>query len=121
MIDESTLAQNVALAVKVLADPLRAEAPNGFPRDPGAAAAPGLYAWWADDTALAMLSAVLGASLVPLIYAGQAGAASGRSQMESRATLGSRIRGNHIGGNIRASTFRHTLAALERFSSGLII
>jgi GIY-YIG catalytic domain-containing protein len=40
-----------------------------------------------------------------LIYAGQAGAG------ESAATLGSRIRGNHLGVSIYASTFRVTLAS----------
>ena len=43
-----------------------------------------------------------------LIYAGQAGAGT------SRATLGSRIRGNHLGSDIYGSTFRLTLAAALR-------
>jgi hypothetical protein len=50
--------------------------------------------------------------LVPLIYAGQAGATSRRTKTESRATLRSRIGGNHLRGNIRSSNFRKTISAL---------
>ena len=46
------------------------------------------------------------------LYAGQAGAASSITSKPSGATLRSRIRGNHIRGNTRASTFRRTFAAL---------
>lgn len=72
---------------------------------------PGLYAWWADEKGRTVLAAALGAPLPELIYAGQAGAASSRSGAPSAATLRSRILGNHLGGQISASTFRRTLGA----------
>ena len=50
---------------------------------------------------------------VGLIYAGQAGAGN------SHATLGSRIRGNHLGSDIYGSTFRLTLASALRTSLAL--
>jgi hypothetical protein len=72
--------------------------------------APGLYAWWADSTGSSALSHHLGASVsAGIIYAGQAGANRGKI---SAATLRSRLRSNHIGGKIRNSTFRLTIAAV---------
>lgn len=76
--------------------------------------APGLYAWWADAPGLAQLSEALGGPLSPLVYAGQAGAASARSGRVGTATLRSRVLANHLGGNIRSSTFRLTLCAALR-------
>lgn len=69
-------------------------------------ASPGLYAWFVDVPGAKALSTAL-QSPIPtgLIYGGQAGAGS------STATLGSRIGGNHLGGNTYGSTFRLTLAA----------
>jgi len=67
---------------------------------------PGIYAWFVDRPGATDITAGLGISLgVGLIYAGQAGAGS------SSATLASRIRRNHLGGNIYGSTFRLTLAS----------
>ena len=66
----------------------------------------GLYSWWADQPGADHLSAGLELPLrAGLIYAGQAGA--GRS----RATLRSRIGGNHLHGNVYGSTMRLTLAS----------
>jgi hypothetical protein len=45
------------------------------------------------------------------IYAGQAGATKWPSGKVGKATLGSRIGGNHLRGSISASTFRSTLAS----------
>lgn len=75
---------------------------------------PGLYAWWVDDEGAHVLSATLGEPVVGLIYGGQAGATSSKLAKESAATLYSRIKGQHIGGNARSSTFRMTLTALLR-------
>jgi hypothetical protein len=67
---------------------------------------PGIYAWFVDQTGASDITAGLEISLrAGLIYAGQAGAGS------SSATLASRIRRNHFGGNIYGSTFRLTLAS----------
>jgi hypothetical protein len=111
----------IAALAQRLRDPERPESAAAFPRDRAAAVQPGLYAWWADGHALSVLSAVLEASLPSLIYAGQAGATSWPSGRQGRATLRSRLASNHIGGNVRASTFRHTLAATAGPALGLEI
>lgn len=72
-------------------------------------AEPGMYAWFVDVEGAEHLAAGLGLPVdAGLIYAGQAGAGG------SKATLGSRIRGNHLGGDIYGSTFRLTLASALR-------
>lgn len=72
----------------------------------------GLYSWWADVTGARQLSDGLDSKVAPgLIYAGQAGATRWPSGRPSRATLASRIDGNHLRGRVRGSTFRLTLAA----------
>ncbi len=75
----------------------------------GGTAEPGVYAWFVDVEGAGQLADGIGLPLdAGLIYAGQAGA--GRSH----ATLGSRIRGNHLGSDIYGSTFRLTLASALR-------
>jgi hypothetical protein len=77
-------------------------------------AEPGIYAWFADGEGAGQLADGIGLAVRPgLIYAGQAGAGT------SRATLGSRIRGNHLGSDIYGSTFRLTLASAMRTRLGL--
>ena len=71
---------------------------------------PGLYAWWIDAAGAEIATARLESEIEPgIVYAGQAGAYRRRP---SSATLQSRLERNHIGGRIRNSTFRLTLAAL---------
>ena len=98
--------------VAALADNNQAESPAGFPSASHVAARPGLYSWWGDETARAAIEEQLGIAIPPLIYAGQAGATRWPSGTRSKATLGSRIRDNHINGNASSSTFRLTLSAL---------
>ena len=81
-------------------------------RDPVVATNPGLYAWWADETARHLISEVLRSDIPPLIYTGQAGATKWPSRKRSSATLASRIQGNHINGNASSSTFRLTVSAI---------
>jgi len=100
--------------VELLADASRAQGPVDFPTDPGMARQPGLYAWWADDSARRLLGGALEVELPALIYAGQAGATRWPSGASSRATLASRIGAQHIRGNARSSTFRLTVSALLR-------
>lgn len=95
-----------------LASPANTHPAHHFPAGQADVDQAGLYAWFADEDGLAMLSAVLGAPLPPLIYAGQAGATSSRSGTVRLATLRSRIGGNHLRGNIGSSTFRRTLTAV---------
>ena len=74
---------------------------------------PGLYAWWADETGAADLSRGLGFTIEPgRIYAGQAGATKWPSGKTGTNTLGKRIGQMHLGGKVRMSTFRWTLASL---------
>jgi hypothetical protein len=52
---------------------------------------PGLYAWWADETAIRQLETALGAGINALIYAGQAGATTRIRLIARRSTLGGRF------------------------------
>jgi hypothetical protein len=74
---------------------------------------PGLYAWWVDDEGAANLESGLGMELASRrIYAGQAGATRWPSGTPTSNTLGKRIGQMHLGGKVRMSTFRWTLAAI---------
>jgi hypothetical protein len=67
----------------------------------------GLYAWWSAKGCLPGVPTKPHANGLHLLYIGIA--PSGTS---STATLASRVVGNHMRGNIAASTLRRTLAAL---------
>jgi GIY-YIG catalytic domain len=68
----------------------------------------GVYAWWQDPGALPGVSAPVHPTAdLELLYVGIA-----PRDASSRATLASRLRRQHIGGNIGSSTFRFGLAAL---------
>jgi hypothetical protein len=72
---------------------------------------PGLYSWWVDEAGAADLSRGLRVDLVGgRIYIGQAGADSAKAGIPSASTLRSRIGGDHLGGRVRSSTLRRTLA-----------
>ena len=99
----------------LLSDPNRSELPRDFPADSITAGKPGLYSWWADAEAQELLlPTAAGISVGRLLYVGQAGATHWPSGRKSTATLKSRIRTNHIRGNLSSSTFRHTISALLR-------
>ena len=106
---------DVRCIAALLSDPNRSEHPREFSADSIAAAKPGLYSWWADAEAQKLfLRAAGGFSVGRLLYVGQAGATRRPSGRKSTATLKSRIRTNHICGNLSSSTFRHTISALLR-------
>ena len=106
---------DVRCIAALLSDPNRSEHPREFSADSIAAAKPGLYSWWADAEAQKLfLRAAGGFSVGRLLYVGQAGATRRPSGRKSTATLKSRIRTNHIRGNLSSSTFRHTISALLR-------
>ena len=107
--------------VAALTDSGQAQSPIGFPSDSRVAARPGLYSWWGDEPAREVIEEQLGKALPPLVYVGQAGATRWPSGTRSSATLGSRIRGNHINGNASSSTFRLTLSALLFRPLGLTV
>jgi hypothetical protein len=109
----------VAMLVQRLTTFENSERPSGFPRDRMAAQKPGLYSWWADDTAREALGRPFGLVLPRLIYAGLAGATREGASTPATATLSSRIRGMHLGTNVQFSTFRLTLAAIMREPLGL--
>jgi hypothetical protein len=74
---------------------------------------PGLYAWWVDAEGAEALSVGLGMPVsAGHIYVGQAGAASSLAHLPSASTLRSRIGRNHLGGKVRNSTLRRTLASV---------
>jgi hypothetical protein len=74
---------------------------------------PGLYAWWVDEAGAAELSRGLDLALTPgRSYAGQAGATKWPSGKTGTSTLGERIGRMHLGGKVRMSTFRWSLAAI---------
>ena len=97
---------------RLLIDPANRNPVRSFPDGHTDLDQPGLYAWFADLEARHLLTDVLGAPFDELIYAGQAGASTRRSGTVRVATLGSRIGGNHLHGNIESSTFRKTLTAV---------
>jgi hypothetical protein len=75
----------------------------------GAPYAPGFYAWWlTEGRALPMVPAEPHPTIggLGLIYVGIA-----PRDANSAATIGSRIRGNHLGTGIGGSTLRYTLAS----------
>lgn len=93
-----------------LSDQSRAGPCAGFPWGRTDLDSPGLYSWWVDVDGAAELSDALGEHVAPgLVYVGQAGASDSRSGASSAATLRSRIRSNHLGSSIDASTWRRTL------------
>jgi hypothetical protein len=74
---------------------------------------PGLYAWWVDEAGAVDLSRGLGLTVDPgRIYAGLAGATRWPSGKTTDHTLGRRIGQMHLGGKVRMSTFRWTLASV---------
>ncbi len=80
----------------------------------------GLYAWWTDAAGAADLTAGLAIELkAGRIYAGQTGATKWPSGKVGTMSLGERIARNHLGGTIRGSTFRLSLASILREHVGL--
>lgn len=78
------------------------------PSEGGVPAIRGLYAWWAHDDALPGVPLTYVSNLDAwLLYIGVAPSRAGSGQ-----TLRGRICGNHLRGNVAASTFRLSLASL---------
>jgi hypothetical protein len=104
----------VGAAVAALTDErLRVRAAD-FPRGAHALDAPGLFAWWTDERGAEELSAGLDAPVPPgLLHVGQTLIGTGS------ATLRERVLRVHLGGTIRSSTFRWSLAAVLRHPLGL--
>src|SRR4051794_25700195 len=76
--------------------------PGGLPN------APGLYAWWVLPDAIQGIEGPdHPTESMQLLYVGIA-----PKDNDSRASVRSRVRGQHLGGNVGSSTFRQSLAAL---------
>lgn len=74
---------------------------------------PGLFAFWVDDAGAAGLSRGLDLSLeAGRVYVGQAGATKWPSGRAGDETLGHAVGRVHLGGKVRMSAFRWTLAAI---------
>ena len=78
---------------------------------------PGLYAWWVDEAGAADLTRGLAPGRDLTVEAGridlgQAGATKWPSGRSNDDTLGRRIGEVHLGGRVRMSTFRWTLASI---------
>lgn len=74
---------------------------------------PGLFAFWVDDAGAADLTRGLDLPLeAGRIYAGQAGATKWPSGRAGDDTLGHAVGRVHLGGKVRMSVFRWTLAAI---------
>ena len=88
--------------VRTIAEAHRDAKSGGLPKHPG------VYAWWVSPGALRdVRGPAHPTELLELLYVGIA-----PKDASSTATLRSRIRGQHLGGNIGSSTFRQSLAAL---------
>ena len=73
---------------------------------------PGLHSWWVDKEGAAELSQGLGANLAPgRIYLGQAGGTRWPAGKKVATTLARQIGETHLGGRVRASDLRFSLAA----------
>jgi len=74
---------------------------------------PGLFAFWVDDSGAADLSRGLDLSLAAgRVFIGEAGATRWPSGRASDDTLGDRIARTHLGGKVRSSPVRLTLASI---------
>jgi hypothetical protein len=74
--------------------------------------APGLHSWWVDKEGAAQLSRGLGLTLeAARIYVGQAGATKWPAGKMVATTLAQQIAGTHLGGRVRSSDLRFSLAA----------
>jgi hypothetical protein len=108
----SCSAEDVRAAVEALDVSPRIVSATAWPGELEGLNEAGLYSWWVDAEGAAGLSEGLRLPVdTGRIYAGQAGATKWPSGTPSTATLGSRIRSQHLGGNIYGSTFRLTLAS----------
>ena len=74
--------------------------------------APGLHSWWVDKEGASQLGRGLGLALPPgRIYVGQAGATRWPAGRTVATTLAEQIAETHLGGRVRRSDLRFSLAA----------
>ena len=106
--DVSATVERLRVPLCFVDDAHRSPAEGGVPQ------APGLYAWWVRSGAIAGVEGPRHPQeRVELLYVGIA-----PSRSSSKATLRSRVCGQHLRGNIGSSTFRQSLAALLADAEG---
>jgi hypothetical protein len=104
-------AADVDAALEALAATQAVPAGEWPPPLPGVDA-PGVHSWWVDKDGAAQLSRGLGLSLPPgRIYVGQAGATKWPAGRPVSTTLAQQITETHLGGRVRRSDLRFSLAA----------
>jgi hypothetical protein len=92
--------------------PPRLAGVDGVVLDASGLDGPGLHSWWVDKEGAADLSQGLGADLAPgRIYLGQAGGTRWPAGKKVATTLARQIGETHLGGRVRASDLRFSLAA----------
>jgi hypothetical protein len=109
-LEPNDVAERLRQAPHAIPDAHRKPAAGGIPEQPGA------YAWWVSPGSIPGIKGPAHpAESFELLYVGIA-----PKDEKSKATLRSRIRGQHLGGNIGSSTFRQSLAALLVESEGWV-
>jgi hypothetical protein len=92
--------------------PPRLSGADGVALDAPGLDGPGLHSWWVDKEGATDLSRGLGATLAPgRIYIGQAGGTRWPAGKKVATTLARQIGETHLGGRVRASDLRFSLAA----------
>lgn len=92
--------------------PPRLAGDDGAVLDAPGLGGPGAHSWWVDKDGAAQLSRGLGLTLPPgHIYVGQAGATKWPAGKLVATTLAQQIAGTHLGGRVRSSDLRFSLAA----------
>ena len=92
--------------------PPRLAGDDGVVLDAPGLDAPGLHSWWVDKEGAAQLGRGLGLTLeAARIYVGQAGATRWPAGKPMATTLAQQIAGTHLGGRVRSSDLRFSLAA----------
>ncbi len=113
-------APDVAQLMEQLSDEAAAATPAEFvAAGPAGLRCPGVYSWWVSAEGAADLTRALGHKVCPgLVYAGLAGATRSRSGTASQNTLWGRVKGMHLGGPSKFSTFRLTLGSVLAEAAG---
>jgi hypothetical protein len=105
-------AADVDAALKALADVAQAVPAGEWPPPLTGLDGPGLHSWWVDEEGAAQLSRGLGHIVPPRrIYLGQAGATKWPAGKAAVTTLARQIAETHLGGRVRSSDLRFSLAA----------
>jgi hypothetical protein len=113
-------AADIDAALEVLASAAQAVPAAEWPPPLSGLDGPGLHSWWVDKEGAAQLSRGLGLVVAPgRIYLGQAGATKWPAGKSVATTLAQQIAEKHLGGRVRSSDLRYSLAAALLVELGL--